>query len=290
MTEKFIEYMKEQGVSENTYSSYASDIKIFKKYYEDSYGEELQKLIRGDIRDYISYLCKIGMSPKTINRKIAAIKQYNLFLIEEKIQDEVVIIDKDYIKVQKSMLEKEIPTEQEINKIKHATYLDKKFSKRDNCMAAILIYGGLRESEGVYLRLVDIRLNDRLINVVGKGNKFRQVVINNIMYEAISNYLEERKQIETSNPYLFVGQKNISTDKPLNRNSCYRFTEKYKEICKIEKLHPHMFRSFFCTNALHNAGYDIDQVANQAGHSSLNTTRQYIATDKKSLFELANKL
>ena len=228
MTEKFIEYMKEQGVSENTYSSYASDIKIFKKYYEDSYGEELQKLIRGDIRDYISYLCKIGMSPKTINRKIAAIKQYNLFLIEEKIQDEVVIIDKDYIKVQKSMLEKEIPTEQEINKIKHATYLDKKFSKRDNCMAAILIYGGLRE--------------------------------------------------------------NISTDKPLNRNSCYRFTEKYKEICKIEKLHPHMFRSFFCTNALHNAGYDIDQVANQAGHSSLNTTRQYIATDKKSLFELANKL
>lgn len=77
------------------------------------------------------------------------------------------------------------------------------------------------------------------------------------MYEAISNYLEERKQIETSNPYLFVGQKNINTDKPLNRNTCYRFTEKYKEICKIEKLHPHMFRSFFCTNALHNAGYDL---------------------------------
>ena len=35
MQKKFIEYMKNNGLSENTYNSYASDVKIFKKYYED---------------------------------------------------------------------------------------------------------------------------------------------------------------------------------------------------------------------------------------------------------------
>ena len=33
MQEKFIEYMKNNGLSENTYNSYANDIKIFRKYY-----------------------------------------------------------------------------------------------------------------------------------------------------------------------------------------------------------------------------------------------------------------
>ena len=44
MEEKFIEYMKKQGLSENTYNSYANDVKIFKQYYEDSYGEDLRNL------------------------------------------------------------------------------------------------------------------------------------------------------------------------------------------------------------------------------------------------------
>ena len=40
MIEDFINYMQNKGVSENTYNSYANDIKMFNKYYEDSYGEE----------------------------------------------------------------------------------------------------------------------------------------------------------------------------------------------------------------------------------------------------------
>ena len=37
----------------------------------------------------------------------------------------------------------------------------------------------------------------------------------------------------------------------------------------------HLLRAFFCSNAFHNAGYTMDQIANQAGHSSLNTTKGY---------------
>lgn len=264
MEEKFISFLKDKGLSENTYNSYVSDIRIFKKYYFDSYGEELTTLVHADIKMYSSYMIKIGRSATTINRVIAAIKQYNLFLIEEKIQDNIVILDKDYIKIQKSIIEKNLPTEQEVNKLQHSASRDEKNSKRDFCFMAIFIYGGLRESEIVNLRIVDVRLDDRFLNIIGKGNKFRQVVINTIMYEAISEYLEVRLQMKTDNPHLFVGQKNMKNKEPLRRNFCNRLLNKYKELCNIKYLHPHLLRAFFCTNALHNAGYSIDQVANQA--------------------------
>ena len=290
MEEKFIEYMKKKGLSQNTYNSYANDIKIFKEYYESSYGEDLVNLVHADIKMYCHFLLRNNTSSLTINRKLAAIKQYNSFLIEEGIQKDIVILDKDYIKIQKSMINKTIPSRQEINKLKHWVCKDEKNAKRDFCFLSILIYGGVRESEIVTIRLIDIKLEEKFINIIGKGNKFRQIVINNSMYEAISEYLDERNKINTINPYLFVGQKNKNSKEPLNRNFCNRLLNKYKDLCKIEKLHPHMLRAFFCSNALHNAGYTIDQVANQAGHSSLNTTKGYLVTDREDLLTLANKL
>lgn len=290
MNEKFIDFMKNEGLSENTYNSYANDIKIFKKYYEDSYGEELTQLIHADISMYITYLKNHSSASTTINRKVAAIKQYNLFLINIGVQDSIVIKDKDYIRIQKSMIPKQIPTQQEINKLKHFACRDEKNSKRDYCFISIFVYGGVRESEMVTIRLVDIKLEEKFINIIGKGNKFRQIVINNYMYDAIVEYLEERNDINTDNPYLFIGQKNKNTKKPLNRNFCNRLLDKYKELCKIAKLHPHLLRAFFCSNALHNAGYSIDQVANQAGHSSLNTTKGYLSSTHEDLLTLSNKL
>lgn len=239
---------------------------------------------------YINYLRQHDISAKTTNRKIAALKQYNLFLVNKGIQDNIVIADKDYIKIQTTMIQKTIPTLQQINKLKHSSSRDKKNSKRDYCFISIFVYAGLRESEIVNIRITDIKLEERFINVIGKGNKFRQVVINSSMYDAISEYLEEGENIDTVNPYLFVGQKNKANKEPLRRNFCNRLIDKYKELCNIPNLHPHALKSFFCSNALHNAGYTIEQVANQEGHSSLNTTKGYLVTEHEDLVSLANRL
>lgn len=263
MEEKFIEYMKEERLSENTYNSYASDIRIFKSYYIDSYGEELKELIHSDVKMYLNYLYKNNIAPTTINRKVAALKEYNLFLISAGIQKDVVISDKDYIKVQKSMIPKALPDKQSINKLYHSASIDPKHAKRDYCVIVLSANGGLRASEIVSIRLVDIKLEERLIYIIGKGNKFRQVVISNIMYDALVEYLKEREAINTENPYLFLGQKNINTKEPMKRNFCNRILSKYTEECKIAKINPHKLRHLFCTNAL-KAGYTIIQVANQA--------------------------
>lgn len=87
-----------------------------------------------------------------------------------------------------------------------------------------------------------------------------------------------------------MNQKNYNNKQPFNRNFCNRLLNKYKELCNIDNLHPHLLRAYFCSNALHNAGYSIEQVANQAGHSSLNTTKGYLVTEQEDLVSLANKL
>lgn len=288
--EKFILYMKEQNISDNTCNSYANDIKLYKKYHKDSFGEDLTNLIHEDISMYRSYLLKHNISAISINRKISALKMYNEFLVHEDLQEKVIIIDKDYIKIQKSMIQKQLPSERDINMLKHFSCRDKKNSKRDFCIIILLLYAGLRESELVNLRIVDIKLEERFLNIIGKGNKFRQVMINNLMYNALKDYLDERQNMNIKNPYLIIGQKNKQTSKPLNRNFCNRLLNKYKEICKINYLHPHLLRSYFCSNALHNAGYTIEQVANQAGHSSLNTTKGYLISEQKDLLKLSNLL
>ncbi len=291
MLEGFKEFMEiELRLSENSINSYYSDVKLYEKYYKESYAEELRELVYADVKMYKQYLLNKSTSPKTINRKLTSLRTYNEFLIQKKLQTEMVIKDRDFIKIQKNKLNNNMISVQDVNKIKHYAAKDLKASKRDFCFVSILCYGGLRASEITNIKIGDIRLNERELYIVGKGEKFRTVVINNIMYFAIKDYLEERQQINTKNPYLFISQKSINTKKPVNRNFCNRILNKYKDLCKLEELHPHLLRHFYGSNALHNAGYTIEQVASQMGHSNINTTKEYLDTEKEDMMALANKL
>ena len=290
MIDKFKDYMRELRLSQNSIDSYYSDVVLYEKYYKDSYGDDLNKLIFADIIMYKQYLLNNSISPKTINRKLTSLRTYNNFLIKEKIQTDEVITDKDYIKIQPPIPSEQTLSVQDINKLKHYTSIDNKTAKRDFCIISILCYSGLRASELANLKVKDIKLDERTIYVFGKGNKFRTVVINNIMYTALTDYLEERNKIAVNNPYLFLSQKSKNTVQPISRNFSNRLLDKYKELCKISDLHPHLLRYFFATNALHNAGYSIEQVANQLGHSNINTTKGYLRTKKEDLLNLANRL
>ena len=291
MKDGFKNYMeKELRLSENTINSYYNDMKLFENYYNLSYTEKFSKLVYIDVALYKQNLLNKGLSPKTINRKLSAIRIYNEFLIKEGIQDSIVIKERDYIKIQKFSLNQNIISIQDVNKLKHYAAQNPKHSKRDFCFVSILSYGGLRASELTNIRLSDIKLDERLLYIIGKGGKFRTVIINNIMYLAIVDYLKERNKITTINPYVFVSQISVKSDNPVNRNFCNRILDQYKKRCNLNELHPHLLRHFFGTNALHNAGYSIEQVASQMGHSDINTTKQYLDTKKEDIMALANKL
>lgn len=290
MLEKVKSYMIDIGISDNSLNSYICDLNSFFEYYNSSYGEDPKILYRSEFLEYISYLKRTEVKPTTINRRIVSLKHYNNFLIAEKLQNDFVILKKDSIKIVDDFNFDTLPQDDDINKLKHSAIEN----KRDYCFLILAIYGGLRESEIVSIRLSFIYLEDRYLCIIGKGNKLRNVVINDFMYEAISLYLEERHKILPDNPYLFVGKKSKFYDnKPLNRNVINRVLKKYEEKAKLTrlKLHPHLLRSWFCTNALDKAEYSLSQVQKQAGHENINTTKKYLKDNSKAdILVKANKM
>ena len=286
MIEGFDNFMKNLGLSENTCKSYIYDLEQYEKYYFDSYKENLDTLIRNDVLMYKSYLKNnLDRKPKTINRALSALKTYNKFLIELKKQDNTIIKKEDYMKIQQNYNREDVPEDREINLLHAAA-----FNKRDYCVLIIAIYSGLREEEIVELKISHINFKRRCLEIYGKGDKYRTVTMNDIMKNAIEDYLEERLKDNRENEYLFIGKKSaFYGNKPMGRKFINRTVEKYMLKAGLQGIHPHILRAYYCTHA-YETGYTLLQIAAEAGHSSINTTRGYIGKDKKDLLKLANSL
>lgn len=190
MEEKFIEYMKENRLSENTISSYATDVRLFIKYFKDQFDEEVIKIEHIIVTEYIKALKNQKRTAETINRKISAIKMYNDFLIEIGIQNDNVIKPKDYIKLQPKLMAPYSPTEKEVLKLK----LTAKDNKRDLAIITTFAHGGIRVSELIRLELTDLKFESKSIVINGKGNKVRIIVMADVVYDTLQDYLEERRQ------------------------------------------------------------------------------------------------
>ena len=288
MLEDFKKYMIKNKLSENTYKSYLLDVKLYINYYKDSYGEDFEKLNSIDIQTYKSYLKNIeNQKPVTINRKLNALKKFNEYLVDKGIQNDIVIDKRDYIKIAPNFVKKDAPDEKEINKLIHKA-VD---SKSDTCIIILASNGGLRAEEIVNIKLIHVHLEQRFIAIIGKGEKYREVTINDKMYKALQEYLEERLQTNLDNPYLFVGKKSsFYKDKPMSRSIVNRILNKYNVEVKIEDLHPHLLRHYFGSTAYYKAGYSLIQIASQLGHSDIKTTRGYIDNHNKNMLDLSNRL
>lgn len=150
-------------------------------------------------------------------------------------------------------------------------------NKRDYAIVSIYIYTGLRWSECVGLRLEDIDLTAKEIRVTGKGDKQRIVYLNDKTVHAIREYLKVRRPY---GPYLFCSRQR-------GRLSSTRVDRIFKQYSDV--ITPRMLWHYFCSNALEN-GYSIHEVANQAGHSNIQTTLLYSNPSAKEMKDKANRM
>ena len=103
------------------------------------------------------------------------------------------------------------------------------------------------------------------------------VYINDRIAAAIREYLKERN---ADSPYLFASRQCAK----LSASRINQIFNQYSDT-----ITPKTLRHFFCSNALEN-GYSIHEVANQAGHSNVQTTLIYSNPSAKQMKEKANKL
>jgi integrase/recombinase XerD len=288
MMDSFTGYLQEDGKSINTIKGYVQSVSGFLTWFDQSKGTEFKKLHKENVREYISFLKTVKKSkPKTINTKINALVKFNEFLIETKVQADLVITKKDYIKVQQQYASLARVELKDVEKFRQLI-LDSG-SKRNYAIVTVLAYAGLRISEALNLKMEDLCLNSKGKPIIvvndGKGGKTREVRrSNDKLVAALDAWKRERKSLGIDNEYLFVSNRN----KKLDRTTINKLFKDYSE--KLGKdITPHDLRHFFCSHLL-STGAKVHIVANQAGHSNIHTTLLYTNPTEDEIDEMMNKL
>jgi integrase/recombinase XerD len=152
---------------------------------------------------------------------------------------------------------------------------------RDQALVELLYGAGLRISEAVGLDKMGVDLDDRLVRVIGKGDKERVVPIGRPAAEALRRYLSRgRPYLDARHrPELFLNARGG----PLTRAGAFLILRKLAEKAGLDptRVHPHLLRHSFATHLL-EGGADLRSVQEMLGHADLSTTELYThVTDRR---------
>jgi integrase/recombinase XerD len=161
-------------------------------------------------------------------------------------------------------------TEEEMHRLFEAV----KDSARDSAIVHVLAFGGLRVGELCNLRIEDIEFERNVLHVrSGKGDKDREVVLEERTRAAIDRYLSERSQGTSTSPRLF----------PVGPVTVERVVRRAAQVAEIPRhVTPHVLRHTLAT-ALLSRGCDIRYIQKLLGHASVATTQIYTHVDTQAL-------
>lgn len=286
---RFLEMMSaERGASANTLEAYGRDVEEFLTYCG---GMALKEISRDDVGDFVQYLGREGRSPKTVARKISAVREFFKFLYTEK-----DIKDNPAADVLTPKQEKPLPKFLSEDEIKRLIAAAKECSgpkgRQMTAMLELMYASGLRVSELVSLPENCINFDRRQVFVRGKGSKERVVPVAPAAIQAVFDYLEQRDCfIREGRRSIWLFPSKSSRSGHISRDT---FFKRLKELAVKAGIYPsrvtpHVLRHSFATHLLnHNA--DLRSVQKMLGHESINTTEIYTHILSDKLLETVQKL
>ena len=259
-------YLKiECAMSQNTVTSYISDVKKFL----DFYGGNVEDVVPEDIEKYL--LERGDLSERSQARLISALRSFFSWIVQEG-----YIKENPCDKVDSPKLGRYLPSvlsQEEVTAILTSVDTSSWQGKRDRAILEVLYSCGLRVSEAVALKISNIYIKEGFIRVIGKGNKERLVPIGEAAIEALGTYLTERPipADRKSDNVVFLNRFGRS----LSRVSMFNMVKKQALIAGITKeISPHTFRPSFATHLIEN-GADLRGVQEMLGHENITTTEIY---------------
>ena len=263
-----------------TVKAYRIDIKQYLDFVVNNHAD----INRESIDEYLSHLNQT-VKPKSVKRKIAAIKSFFSYIAEKNPDFNNPFLGMRIKISQRKSLPRTIPL-RVINLILKKAHEQQKCAKtnsqrliamRETAVLELLFATGIRVSElcGIYIE--DLSLQEGYLLVHGKGNKERTVYFDARTKVHLSNYLSSRSD---SDPALFV-----TLSKPHNRLQISGVETRLKKIGKklgIIGVHPHKFRRTLATRAI-DKGMPIEQVQTLLGHQKIDTTLEYAMVSQQNV-------
>ena len=295
--EKFIDYLiSQKGYSDHTIRNYRKDLEQFlgflvRRQMSSEKGEGPPDLESADflaVREYLGTLY-VHNKRTTIARKLSALRSFFYFLERKGLS-----VENPAANISTPKQGKYIPTHlpvDEMFRLLEGPDWEKPLGLRDLAMLEVFYSCGIRVSELAGLNLSSIDFGQRLVRVLGKGNKERIIPIGRSALKAVDHYIKATISIRKKTP-------GDAEDGPLFINfqggrlgvrSIRRIIKRYGIECGLmTDISPHSLRHTFATHLL-DGGADLRSVQELLGHVSLSTTQKYTHVTLDRLMEVYDK-
>jgi integrase/recombinase XerD len=238
-----------------------------------------------DVVAWIAAMQTAGAAPKTIERRVAAVKSFHRFLVREG-----TTVNHPTAALPLPRAPQRLPDVVSIDDMERM--LSQPFPEgpagyRDRALLEVLYGCGMRASELTGLNLRDADLSEGFVRVFGKGSKERVVPIAGAATRALEEYLAHGR------PYLRTkgGARRQDPDAiflnvrggRLTRATVHALVRTYGGRVGLD-LHPHTLRHSFATHLL-EGGADLRSLQEMLGHADISTTQVYTHVDRSHLRE-----
>lgn len=270
----FSDYLQlEKKYSPHTVNAYLNDVISFESFNAIHFDQEnVEQVNYGQIRNWIVSLVDSGISNSSVNRKIASLKAFYKFLLKIKQIEINPLLKHKALKVPKTL---QIPfSEKEVEEALSQIQNPQGFEAIRNKLIVDLFYTtGVRRTELIHLKKINVDLAKNTIKILGKRNKERILPLLPIVANQFLLYGQERLNLAVivDADYFFLTKKGLK----LNDSFVYRLINSYfSTVSEKVKKSPHILRHTFATHLLNN-GADLNSVKELLGHSSLASTQIY---------------
>lgn len=271
----------EDGLARNTLAAYRRDLLMLARWLRGAGGAGVG-LARAGADQLLAYIAARhpGSRPASGNRRLAVFRRYYRWLVRQKLR-----ADDPTSQLRSARQPARFPkslSEAQVEALLAAPDPGRSLGLRDRAMLELLYATGLRVSELVALRTVELGLNEGVVRVVGKGDKERLVPIGEQAREWIVRYLAgARAELigRRASDALFVTRRGG----PMSRQMFWKLIKRYAIVAGVvAPMSPHSLRHAFATHLL-NHGADLRVVQLLLGHADISTTTIYTHVARERL-------
>jgi len=276
----------EDGLAQNTLSAYRHDLAAFAGWLQEKRSRELATAESTDVDAYLAHRFAGHAKPRTAARYTASLRRFYRFLARENL---ISIDPTQFLDTPK--LPRPLPkvlSEAEVETLLAATDDETTAGLRDRAMIETLYATGLRVSELVGLKLLNLDLNAAVLRVTGKGGKDRLVPLGEEAQHWLSRYLLESRPAMLNQKKcaeVFVTPRGAG----MTRQAFWHLLKRRALKAGIHKpLSPHTLRHAFATHLLAH-GADLRAVQMLLGHADISTTQIYTHVARERLKQLHSR-
>ena len=281
----------ERRLSAHTDVSYARDLAALVKFCDRLGLADWGALDSQHVRNFAAHSHAGGLSPRSIQRRLSAVRSFYEFLLREapgeaagarRTRRAGRVVVNPALEVRAPKAARRLPQTLDADQMARLLEIPAggALAARDRALMELLYSSGLRLAELVSLDLADIDLKDRTVRVLGKGRKSRIVPVGRLALAALRAWLGERAALAPApEAALFVGRGGRRLG-PRAIQSRVDYWAKRQGLGI--HVHPHLFRHSFASHLLESGG-ELRGVQELLGHADISTTQIYTHLDFQHL-------